>query len=351
LFDSPFLRRVSWHVKRVGEKVDRRFFVSLILALVVILGLASVLIWLAETDRTIDMLGQSFYWAGATVLGVGAGGFVSGPVGWLVGWLLGLFGVAIVATITGALVGFVIDFLLKEGQGMGASGYKDHMVICGWNATARDLVTELSTDAYKTQLVLLCDRERSPAPNDVYFVRGTPSNDADLKRAGVDCARTAVICPDDGSNEADMTSILTVLAIESIAPQVRTVVEVNNPDHVPHFRRAGVDELMVSSKLAAHLMARSALYPGLSELVTDLVSGGEGSELYRVELPTDVVGFSIDDVSALLRKEHCATLLAVNRNGHTFSNLATDFKFELGDDLIVVAESLGKLHPLQDSRA
>jgi voltage-gated potassium channel len=108
---------------------------------------------------------------------------------------------------------------------------------------------------------------------------------------------------------------------------------------------------MVSSKLAAHLMARSALYPGLSELVTDLVSGGEGSELYRVELPTDVVGFSIDDVSALLRKEHCATLLAVNRNGHTFSNLATDFKFELGDDLIVVAESLGKLHPLQDSRA
>jgi voltage-gated potassium channel len=61
------------------------------------------------------------------VLGLGEGGFVTGPVGWIVGWLLGLFGVAIVATITGALVGFVIDFLLKDGQGMGASGYKDHM--------------------------------------------------------------------------------------------------------------------------------------------------------------------------------------------------------------------------------
>ena len=173
LFDSPFLRRVSWHVKRVGEKIDRRFFVSLILGLVVILGLASVVIWLTETDRTIDMLGQSFYWAGSTVLGVGAGGFVSGPVGWVIGWLLGLFGVAIVATITGALVGFVIDFLLKEGQGMGASGYSDHIVVCGWNATARDLIEELSKDDYVTKVVLLNDSERNPASDSVYFVKGS----------------------------------------------------------------------------------------------------------------------------------------------------------------------------------
>jgi voltage-gated potassium channel len=259
--------------------------------------------------------------------------------------------VAIVATITGALVGFVIDFLLKEGQGMGAAGYRDHIIICGWNSTARDLITELGGDDYQAKLVLLCDLERSPADSDIYFVRGNPSNESDLRRAGIETARTAIICPADGSNEADMASILTVLAVESIAPNVRTVVEVNNPDHVAHFKRADVDEVMITSKLAAHLLARSALYPGLSELVTDLVSGGEGSELYRVELPEDVVGFPIDDVSALLRREHGATLLAVNRNGKTFNNLATDFRFESGDDLIVVAESLGRLSPLQHSRS
>jgi voltage-gated potassium channel len=32
------------------------------------------------------------------------------------------------------------------------------------------------------------------------------------------------------------------MAIESMAPQVRTVVEVNNPAHVEHFRRAKADE-------------------------------------------------------------------------------------------------------------
>ena len=81
-----------------------------------------------------------------------------------------------------------------------------------------------------------------------------------------------------------MHSILTIMAIESVAPGVRTVAEVNNPRHEAHFRRADVDELLVTSKIASHLLARSALYPGLTGIVTDIVSGGEGSELYRITL-------------------------------------------------------------------
>jgi voltage-gated potassium channel len=342
---------VSWHVKRIGEKMDRRFFTSLFIGLSIVIGIAAAVVWTAETDHAWGDFGRSVSWAVNTVLGQGNASFVSGPIGSAVGWLLGLFGVAILATITGALVGFVIDFLLKEGQGMGASGYSEHIIICGWNSTARDLIAELSGDDYETKLVLIADLERSPARDGVYFIRGVTSNEGDLVRAGIDTALSAIIVPADGSDAADMASILTALAIETIAPHVRTVVEVNNPDPVAHFRRANVDEVMVTSRLASHLLARSALYPGLSELVTDLVSGGEGSELYRVELPDECVGKPIDEVSAMLRREHGATLLAVTRNGHTFSNPPTDFMFELDDDLIVVAESLGDLSPLEHSTA
>lgn len=351
LFDSPFLRRVSWHLKRVGDKIDQRFFTSLILGLVLFLAMAAVVIWLAETDGSVGQLGQSFYWAGATVLGLGEGGFVAGPIGWIVGWLLGLFGVAIVATITGALVGFVIDFLLKEGQGMGAAGYRDHIVVCGWNSTARDLIGELAKDEYGTKIVLLHDSERNPADDVAYFVRGDTTTESDLKRAGIENAVSAIICPRDGSNEADMSSILTVLAIESLAPEVRTVVEVNNPDHVAHFRRANVDEVMVTSKLAAHLLARTAMYPGLSSLVSDIVSGGEGSELYRVILPDDCVGMTIDELSSKLRRDHQATLLAITRDGVTHTNPGSDFRLHLEDDLVVVAQSLGALRPLREASA
>lgn len=349
VFDSPFLRRMLWHVQRVGEKVDRRFFVALASGLATMVLLASVAVWLAEADLTVGDLAESVYWSLTTVLGQGDASFVSTPIGWGVGWLLGLFGVGIVATLTGALVGFVIDFLLKEGQGMGASGYRDHIVVCGWNTTARDLISELRSDDYQVRVVVLADAEKNPAGDGVYFVRGDSTSEEDLRRAGVESAVSAIICPRDASNEADMHSILTVLAIESIAPGVRTVVEVNNPSHVPHFERANVDEVLVTSRLASRLLARSAMYPGLTGLVTDIVSGGEGSELYRVVLPSAYVGLSVDDLAQRLRSEHRATLLAVSRGGHAHVNAPDSFKLEEGDDLVVVAESLGALSPFRSS--
>jgi voltage-gated potassium channel len=140
------------------------------------------------------------------------------------------------------------------------------------------------------------------------------------------------------------------MAIEAIAPDVRTVVEVNNPRHEVHLKRANADEVLVTSQLASHLLARSALYPGLSSLVTDIVSGGEGAELYRVTLPAEYCGLTVDALSATMRREHRATLLSINRGGHAFANPPADFGLLEGDDAVVLAESLALLAPLRLER-
>ena len=346
-FHVPILRRVSFHAKRIGSQVDRHFFTTLLTAVLGFVAVATLLVALFEDKFTVAGIGATLYWAVTTVIGSGDPSYVTSAGGFIVAWLLAFFGVAIVAAMTGAVVGFVIDFLLKEGQGMGAAGFRDHIVVCGWNTTARDLIEELKTDEYEHKVVLLHEAERNPAGDGVYFVRGDITAEADLLRAGIPDAASAVVFPSAGTNEADMRSILCVMAIESIAPDVRTVVEANNPAHVEHFRRAKADEVLVTSTLASRLLARSALYPGLSELVTDLVSGGEGSELYRIEIPEALCGLSVDEFSARLRADHKATLLAVSRAGRVSMNPATDFKMQPGDDAVVVAESLGELAPLR----
>ena len=265
--------------------------------------------------------------------------------------MLAFFGVAIVAALTAALVGFVIDYLLKEGQGMGAAGYEDHIVVCGWNSTARELIEELRGDEFTSKIVLVHDSDSNPAGMGVYFVKGDVTNAHDLERAGIAQASAAIVFPADGSNEADMRSILAVLAIESLAPDVRTVVEVNNPKHVEHFERAHADEILVTSTLASRLLARSALYPGLAGLVTDIVSGGDGSELYRVALPDDYVDLTTDELSSRLRQDHEATLLAVVRDGLTVTNPTSAFRLQPGDDAVVVAQGLGSLSPLDNENA
>lgn len=348
IFDAPLVRRVGFHFRRMTSGIDRHFFLSLLLPVVAFVVIAAVAVTLLEKDkRSIEGLGASIYWAVTTVIGSGDPAYVNSAGGWIIGWLLAFFGVALVAAMTAAVVGFVIDFLLKEGQGMGAAGYRDHIVVCGWNSTARDLIAELRGDEFKTKVVVLHDAERSSAGDHVYYVRGDTTNGEDLKRAGILEAAAAIVFPPQPTNEADMRSILTVMAIEALAPQVRTVVEVNNPAHVEHLQRAHADEVLVTSSLASHLLARSALYPGLTEIVTDIVSGGDGSELYRVQLPDGYVGLSVDELSARLRSEHRATLLAVTRDGRSSVNPPTDFRLQPGDDAVVVAESLGTLAPLR----
>jgi voltage-gated potassium channel len=346
-FHVPLLRRVAFHARRISNQVDRHFFFTLLTAVLAFVAVATVLVGAFENKLTLGGLGNTLHWAITTVIGSGDASYVTSPGGFVMGWLLAFFGVALVATMTGAVVGFVIDFLLKEGQGMGASGFRDHIVVCGWNTTARDLIEELRTDEYQTKVVVLHDSERNPAGDGVYFVRGDITSEEDLRRAGIPEAASAIVFPANATNEADMRSILCVMAIESVAPGVRTVVEANNPAHVDHFRRAKADEVLVTSRLASRLLARSALYPGLSELVTDLVSGGAGSELYRIAIPEEMCGLSVDDFSARLRADHNATLLAVSRRGHVSTNPATDFKMQPGDDAVVVAESLGTLAPLR----
>src|SRR5258705_2267569 len=226
---SPIIRRVAWHVRRMAGQLDRRFFLSLVEGIVGVVVIAAILITIFEKPRTFESLFDSFNWGIATVLGAGDSAFVTSPGGRVLGWLLILFGVAMLGMITGALVAMVIDFLLKEGQGLGASGHKEHIVVCGWNSTARDLIDELRGDAYKQKIVVLADLDKNPAGQGVYFVRGDATDAGDLERAGIADASAALIFPIDGSDEADMHSILAIMAIESVAPNVRTVAEVNNP--------------------------------------------------------------------------------------------------------------------------
>src|SRR3972149_11287696 len=221
IFTGSLARRLAWHVRRVRKQFGGRVFRPLLIALVAVVLFAAVGLTVAEKEVTYRSFGKALYWAITTALGQGDSSYAAGPWGWTISWLLALFGVAILATVTGAIVGFVIDFLMKEGQGMGAATYEGHILVCGWNGTARELIREFRSDDYKAKVVLIHEADRNPAGDGVYYVRGDATNGEDLERAGGTEAAAAVICPADASNEADMRSILVVLAIESLAPTVR----------------------------------------------------------------------------------------------------------------------------------
>lgn len=351
MFDRPFLRRLSWHARRFTGAVNPRNVLRIALAVSAITVILAVLVLAVEGKPiTPDNLGPALNWSVHAVFGKGDSAYITTLGGFVVSWLVVLFATALVGLITAALVAVAIEYLLKEGQGMGAAGMRGHVVICGWNSSAKELINELTGDDYKLRTVVISDSDRNPAGEGTYFVKGDPTLASDLERAGIAEASAAIVFPSDDSREADMRSILTILAIETLSPTVRTIVSVNNPELVEHFRRARVDEILVPARLTSRLIARAAIYPGLSSLVTDIVSGGTGSELYRVVPPLVYVGLSVDELSRRLRADHRATLVAIIRDGQTVSNPPVGLTLHHDDDLVVVAESLGKLTPAADPR-
>ena len=345
-FLSPLLRRLAWYARHAGRGLDRRFYVaglSIVFSMVV---LGTLFVTLFEKPATPESLVASLNWSLLAIVGRSPAGYVATPGGWAVYWVLTIFGVTLVATITAAVVAAVVNFLLKEGQGMGVSGFRDHVVVCGWNATARDLIQELRSGDRNLRIALIHDADRNPAGEGVYYVKGDSTEAADLERAGIRDAAAALLFPLGNAADSDMRSILTALTIRSLAPTVRIVVEVNDPKHADHIRRAGADELLITSHIASRLLARSAIYPGLSDLIADLVSAG-GSELYRVNVPPDLVALDFEEASYRLRKHHSATLLAVRRGESVLFSNASGLQLRADDDLIVVAEELGRLMPAE----
>ena len=347
VFISPFLRRFAWYARHVAGSVDRRTIAVGLSLIVVMVLLATALITIFEKAFTADSIAMSFNWALLAIIGRAPTTYVTSVGGWAVYWVMALFGVLVVATVTASIVGAVVNSLIQEGRGMGTSGFRDHMVVCGWNATARDLIGELQRDNRKLRIALIYNGDdKNPAGDGVYFVKGDPTDPADLERAGIREAAAALLFPLADTPDADMRSILTALTIRSLAPGVRIVVEVNDPRHADHIRRAGADELMITSHIASRLLARSAIYPGLADIIADLVSAG-GAELHRVNLPNDFVGLDFEEASFRLRQQHHATLLAVRRGDRVIFGDQADLTLQATDDVIVIAEQLGRLEPAE----
>jgi len=99
---------------------------------------------------------------------------------------------------------------------------------------------------------------------------------------------------------------------------------------------------MVTSHIASRLLAQSAIYPGLTDVVADLVSSG-GSVLYGVRLPDDFIGLSFEEAPYRFRAQHQAMLVAVRRDGDVQFSAPRDLVLRPDNAEVVIAEHLGRL--------
>ncbi len=147
----------------------------------------------------------------------------------------------------------------------------------------------------ETDEIDLPDKADEAAFSDVYIVKGDPTSEVVLRRAKVPKAHSVVILTDDREGKhADGKSILTCIAIRNICKgekQPNVAAECRNPNNRHHLKKAGADEIISSDELGLRLLARTALFHGMTRVYQELLTvGRDANEMFLLPAPEELVG-------------------------------------------------------------
>ncbi|SMC25969.1 voltage-gated potassium channel [Desulfacinum hydrothermale DSM 13146] len=301
-------------LKRFVDLLRRENLHQILLGAAAVIAFGALGFWAFEGRGS---LADAVWWALVTATTVGYGDVypTTGP-GRAIGVLVMLVGIGFLGLLTASIAGIVIENRLNKNKGLRSVHHKGHYLLCGWNFRGADLVAEIRADAKGRQspIVVLAQLEEKPPldDSDFHFVRGEINKEG-LERAGAAQAAGAVVLSDErlDPHARDATVILNVLTIKTLYPQLYTCVELAAPKNVDHALRAGADEIVALGELGTNLLAQAALDPGVSRVVTELVSNRFGQELYKVPPPATLVGRTFLEVLDELKRAYDTLCVAV----------------------------------------
>ena len=260
--------------------------------------------------------------------------------GRIVAIIVVLSGLLMFSMVTATVASVFVEKKIREGKGLETVKSKDHILLCGWNSNAEEFIEGLlrSMAVKKIPLVLVNELSEDEVESlkykyrdqDFRFLRGDFTREDVLARANIIQARSAILLADTSGQrsleKADERTILATLAIKSMAPEVKTCAELLNPENKQHLMRANVDEIVLRGEHIGSLLAGATVSPGIPRVISSLLSPEEENNLWKVEIPERFVGKPVGELSAYLKENSQALLIALlrERKGLVLDDILTD---------------------------
>ena len=186
-------------------------------------------------------------------------------------------------------------------------GVEDHIIICNWTKKSDLLVKELHNPSVEKKRPIIVitenpqdvpDFEEDETYRGIMIVKGNPSHEDSLKRAGIKSAATVIILADEKlADSADSKTIMTTIAIDHLAPDIHVVAEVLSSINLPFFDYTFVNEIICLELLTERLLAQSCLTPGVSFIFADLLTqSSDTNEIYVEDIPAHYIGKTFQEL-------------------------------------------------------
>ncbi|WP_456465591.1 ion transporter [Persephonella sp.] len=281
---------------------------------------------------------HALYWGVVTTSTVGFGDIHPiSDVGRLITTVMIVGGVVIVATMTGAFSAALVNRLLvlKEGE-LKMEKLEKHIVICGWNETAEEIVEQIISQKIDKEkpVVIVTNVPKKEfeieLPRDIFYKRGDFIHEHILLEVGIDKAEHVVIVAEreEGLSERniDARTALAAMLVKNLNPEANIYVEVLLDEDADIFtKRINIKEIIIHGQIIGKIMFSSIMNPGATTLMKSLVDKERGFQKIKV---SDIGKFETFGSLLHFARQHKYLPIAVERNGETILNPPDDFILE-----------------------
>ncbi len=289
---------------------------------------------------------EGIWWAIVTASTVGYGDYTPvTPVGRMLAIIVIMFGIGIVSFFVTTFASSTITTRNSLKHGELSFKKEGHYVIIGWNERAKNMIINLQNLNPALEIVLI-DQTLKQCPlsgNLMHFIRGNPLEDDTLQRANIEQAHTVVITANTHAyeSEADGKSIITLLAIKGLNPDIYSVVEILTPEQRNNCLRAGADEIIETSLLTSLAMLNSTMYHGITRVIHQLLDHQNDHMLLYSEVPTSLYGKTFKDCISNLNNTH-SLIIGLYRDNKVELNPLPTTIVQKGDHFIEINSLGGK---------
>ena len=297
---------------------------------------------LNDADVTIF---DSLWYSIVSITTIGYGDYSAQSLGARLGtiFFIVIAGLTTFTAVAGILVDWIMDFQFRERAGMGTIHAKDHLLIVNFpnEARVREIVGEFWGDSQhqRDDIVILTDRVESLPVGfpDLFFVRGSPLEEENYKRAKIEHVKQAIILStgyDDPNSDSVVASIVYI--IEHLNPKTRVVAECLSEKHTVLFAGAKNVSLVHTLHLSNNLLVQEAQDPGVSLLTQAVTSNRINGTLASTRVEDSSAGSLayLEAAKNLLDKE--INLIGVIRDGSVHCNFG-NLTLTLDDSLVYIS--------------